>query len=151
MSDTTLVIDNLHVSYGSKHQRNHVLNGFSLHIDAGEIGCLLGSSGCGKTTALRAIAGFEHVEQGTIHVGGRCVVGNGLHLPPEQRNVGMVFQDYALFPHLTTAQNIAFGLRKQSKEYQQARVQTLLDLVELKELAVVILMKCQVDNNNALL
>ena len=93
MSDSTLVLDNVHVSYGNKHQRNHVLNGFSLHIDAGEIGCLLGASGCGKTTALRAIAGFEQVEQGTIYVGGRCVAGPNLHLPPEQRNVGMVFQD----------------------------------------------------------
>ncbi len=130
-----LVLDNVHVSYGSKHQRNHVLNGFSLHIGAGEIGCLLGSSGCGKTTALRAIAGFEHVEKGSIYVGGRCVAGDGIHLPPEQRNVGMVFQDYALFPHLTAAQNIAFGLRKQPKEYQHARVHELLDLVELKELA----------------
>ncbi len=135
MSNSELIIDNIHVSYGSRHQRNHVLNGFSLHIDAGEIGCLLGSSGCGKTTVLRAIAGFEHVEQGAIHVGGHCVAGNGLHLPPEQRNVGMVFQDYALFPHLTAAQNITFGLRKQPKEYQRARVQILLDLVELKELA----------------
>ncbi|MEQ5127214.1 ABC transporter ATP-binding protein [Providencia alcalifaciens] len=135
MSDSTLVLDNVHVSYGNKHQRNHVLNGFSLHIDAGEIGCLLGASGCGKTTALRAIAGFEQVEQGTIYVGGRCVAGPNLHLPPEQRNVGMVFQDYALFPHLTAAQNVAFGLRKQPKEQQQARVQQLLKLVELSGLA----------------
>ncbi|HHR6131428.1 TPA: ABC transporter ATP-binding protein [Providencia alcalifaciens] len=135
MSDSTLVLDNVHVSYGNKHQRNHVLNGFSLHIDAGEIGCLLGASGCGKTTALRAIAGFEQVEQGTIYVGGRCVAGPNLHLPPEQRNVGMVFQDYALFPHLTAAQNVAFGLRKQPKEQQHARVQQLLTLVELSGLA----------------
>lgn len=135
MSDSTLVLDNVHVSYGNKHQRNHVLNDFSLHIDAGEIGCLLGASGCGKTTALRAIAGFEQVEQGTIYVGGRCVAGPHLHLPPEQRNVGMVFQDYALFPHLTAAQNVAFGLRKQPKEQQQARVQQLLTLVELSGLA----------------
>ncbi|WPA91345.1 ABC transporter ATP-binding protein [Providencia zhijiangensis] len=135
MSDSTLVLDNVHVSYGNKHQRNHVLNGFSLHIDAGEIGCLLGASGCGKTTALRAIAGFEQVEQGTIYVGGRCVAGPNLHLPPEQRNVGMVFQDYALFPHLTAAQNVAFGLRKQPKEQQNARVQQLLTLVELSGLA----------------
>ena len=135
MSDSTLVLDNVHVSYGNKHQRNHVLNGFSLHIDAGEIGCLLGASGCGKTTALRAIAGFEQVEQGTIYVGGRCVAGPNLHLPPEQCNVGMVFQDYALFPHLTAAQNVAFGLRKQPKEQQHARVQQLLTLVELSGLA----------------
>ncbi|UBX49447.1 ABC transporter ATP-binding protein [Providencia alcalifaciens] len=135
MSDSTLVLDNVHVSYGNKHQRNHVLNGFSLHIDAGEIGCLLGASGCGKTTALRAIAGFEQVEQGTIYVGGRCVAGPNRHLPPEQRNVGMVFQDYALFPHLTAAQNVAFGLRKQPKEQQYTRVQQLLTLVELSGLA----------------
>ena len=135
MSDSTLVLDNVYVSYGNKHQRNHVLNGFSLHIAAGEIGCLLGASGCGKTTALRAIAGFEPVEKGTIHVGGRCVAGPHIHLPPEQRNVGMVFQDYALFPHLTAAQNVAFGLRKQPKDQQQARVQQLLNLVELSTLA----------------
>ncbi|TCV08979.1 iron(III) transport system ATP-binding protein [Samsonia erythrinae] len=130
-----LVLNNVYVAYGHKHRLHHVLNGFSMQIAAGELSCLLGASGCGKTTVLRAIAGFEHVIQGTIHVNGRCVAGPHLHLPPEQRNVGMVFQDYALFPHLTAAQNIAFGLRKQPKDRQQSRVRALLELIDLTSLA----------------
>ncbi|MDE8755074.1 ABC transporter ATP-binding protein [Pectobacterium polaris] len=135
MSEATLVLNNVHVAYGHKHNIHHVLNGFSMEVAAGELACLLGASGCGKTTALRAIAGFEHLTQGTIHVGGRCVAGPDAHLPPEQRNVGMVFQDYALFPHLTAAQNIAFGLRKQPKDLQQSRVRAMLELVDLVSLA----------------
>ncbi|PHM45387.1 iron ABC transporter, ATP-binding protein [Xenorhabdus mauleonii] len=135
MSDLTLIMHDVCVSYGSKHRLHHVLNGFSMHIASGELACLLGASGCGKTTVLRAIAGFEPIYQGTIHIGGRCVAGPNIHLPPEQRNVGMVFQDYALFPHLTAAQNIAFGLRKQPKDIQQSRVHTLLELVGLLPLA----------------
>ncbi|MFJ5392691.1 ABC transporter ATP-binding protein [Pectobacterium sp. CHL-2024] len=135
MSEATLVLNNVHVAYGHKHNVHHVLNGFSMEVAAGELACLLGASGCGKTTALRAIAGFEHLTQGTIHVGGRCVAGPDAHLPPEQRNVGMVFQDYALFPHLTAAQNIAFGLRKQPKDLQQSRVRAMLELVDLVSLA----------------
>ncbi|QQA77496.1 ABC transporter ATP-binding protein [Pectobacterium parmentieri] len=134
MSEATLVLNNVHVAYGHKHNFHHVLNGFSMQVVAGELACLLGASGCGKTTALRAIAGFEHVTQGTIHVGGHCVAGPDRHLPPEQRNVGMVFQDYALFPHLTAAQNIAFGLRKQPKDLQQSRVRAMLELVDLTAL-----------------
>ncbi|KFX06824.1 ABC transporter [Pectobacterium betavasculorum] len=134
MSEATLVLNNIHVAYGHKHNFHHVLNGFSMQVVAGELACLLGASGCGKTTALRAIAGFEHVTQGTIHVGGRCVAGPDKHLPPEERNVGMVFQDYALFPHLTAAQNIAFGLRKQPKDLQQSRVRAMLELVDLTAL-----------------
>ncbi|KFX21107.1 ABC transporter ATP-binding protein [Pectobacterium betavasculorum] len=134
MSEATLVLNNVHVAYGHKHNFHHVLNGFSMQVVAGELACLLGASGCGKTTALRAIAGFEHVTQGTIHVGGRCVAGPDKHLPPEERNVGMVFQDYALFPHLTAAQNIAFGLRKQPKDLQQSRVRAMLELVDLTAL-----------------
>ncbi|WP_439153461.1 ABC transporter ATP-binding protein [Xenorhabdus santafensis] len=128
-------MNNVCVSYGNKHYRHHVLNGFSMHIASGELACLLGASGCGKTTVLRAIAGFEPISQGAIHIGGRCVAGPKTCLPPEQRNVGMVFQDYALFPHLTAAQNIAFGLRKQPKDIQQSRVQTMLELVGLSPLA----------------
>ncbi|MCL6349849.1 ABC transporter ATP-binding protein [Pectobacterium polaris] len=135
MSEATLVLNNVHVAYGHKHNVHHVLNGFSMEVAAGELACLLGASGCGKTTALRAIAGFEHLTQGTIHVGGRCVAGPDAHLPPEQRNVGMVFQDYALFPHLTAEQNIAFGLRKQPKDLQQSRVRAMLELVDLVSLA----------------
>ncbi len=79
-------------------------------MERGEIPCLLGPSGCGKTTTLRMIAGFDAPDAGTIQIGGRTVYGPGVNESPEKRRVGMVFQEGALFPHLTVAQNIAFGL-----------------------------------------
>jgi iron(III) transport system ATP-binding protein len=107
-----------------------VVNGIGFHIEAGVIACLLGPSGCGKTTLLRCIAGFEDIAAGTIHLDGEQVSGAGFKLPPEQRRIGMVFQDYALFPHLTVAENIAFGLKTKGSERQQ-RVAAMLDLVGL--------------------
>ena len=89
---------------------------------------LLGPSGCGKTTLLRTIAGFERPDAGTIEIGGRPVAGAGAWLPPEARRVGMVFQDYALFPHLTVAENVGFGLPRKERG---ARVPALLALVDL--------------------
>lgn len=83
-----------------------------LDVEPGEILCLLGPSGCGKTTTLRLIAGFETPDAGTIHIGGRMVNGPGVNESPDKRRVGMVFQEGALFPHLTVAQNVAFGLSK---------------------------------------
>lgn len=127
-----LSLDNLHVSYGEGRHAQAVLNGFDLRLQQGELASLLGASGSGKTTVLRAIAGFERLSQGSIHIAGRCVASPQHHLPPEQRRVGMVFQDYALFPHLNVAQNIAFGLRRQSRQQQQARVHELLTLIELE-------------------
>jgi iron(III) transport system ATP-binding protein len=109
MSDIALRLDNIHVAYDAGQHR--VLNGFSLALNRGELTCLLGASGCGKTTVLRAIAGFEQVSEGEIYIAGQQVVGHRLHLPPEKRKTGMVFQEYALFPHLTAEENIAFGLR----------------------------------------
>ena len=91
-----------------------VVRGMSFALAPGAIGCLLGPSGCGKTTVLRCLAGFEPVQGGTIALGGRVVSRPGLAVPPEQRSVGMVFQDFALFPHLTVARNVAFGLRRQA-------------------------------------
>jgi iron(III) transport system ATP-binding protein len=88
-----------------------VVRGLDVALPRGAIGCLLGPSGCGKTTVLRCIAGFEAIRGGDILLGGMRVSGPGVMLPPEQRRIGMVFQDYALFPHLTVAKNIAFGLR----------------------------------------
>src|SRR5690606_22556057 len=88
-----------------------VLDGLDLTLGTGEIGCLLGASGCGKTTALRAIAGFEPLRQGAIRIGDRQVSAPGVTVAPQERRVGMVFQDYALFPHLNAADNIGFGLR----------------------------------------
>ncbi|MEX2356636.1 MAG: ABC transporter ATP-binding protein [Thermaerobacterales bacterium] len=103
----------------------------SLAIEPGEIMTLLGPSGCGKTTTLRLIAGFERPTAGTIQIAGRTVAGAGVWTPPERRGVGMVFQDYALFPHLTVAQNVIFGLNGTSGAERRRRGQEVLDLVGL--------------------
>jgi iron(III) transport system ATP-binding protein len=91
---------------------------------------LLGPSGCGKTTTLRLIAGFERLDSGSIEIGGRLVAGPRLHLPPEKRRVGMVFQEYALFPHMTVAENVRFGLHSYSGS-KVTRIDDVLDLVGL--------------------
>ncbi len=106
-----------------------IVQNLNLHLNAGDIGCLLGSSGCGKTTTLRAIAGFEPVHEGEIQLAGEVISRAGFTLAPEKRRIGMVFQDYALFPHLTVAQNIAFGIAKHPN--QAAVIQEMLDLVKL--------------------
>lgn len=103
---------------------------FSAH--EGEILCLLGPSGCGKTTILRAIAGFEPVRAGQIFLSGRLVSSSSETIPTETRRVGMVFQEYALFPHLRVADNIAFGLRHLSRAERRARVQEMLRLTGLE-------------------
>lgn len=87
------------------------VDGVSFSLAWGEIMALLGPSGCGKSTTLRLIAGFEQPDEGEVRIGGRLVAAPAKHVPPEQRHVGMVFQDYALFPHLTVSQNVAFGLQ----------------------------------------
>ncbi len=99
-----------------------------LEVARGEIVALLGPSGCGKTTLLRTIAGFERPETGTIELGGRTVVGPDCHVPPEARQVGMVFQDYALFPHLTVAENVGFGLRRADRARRVPAVLAVVDL-----------------------
>jgi len=104
------------------------LNGFDLTVHQGTIVSLLGPSGCGKTTALRSIAGFESSDAGTIRIGGRTVFGSGVDVAPEKRRVGMVFQEYALFPHMTVDRNIAYGLQG---EDASSRVGEVLDLVGL--------------------
>ncbi len=100
----------------------------SLCVDRGEVVALLGPSGCGKTTLLRLIAGFETPDAGTVTVAGEHVAGAGCWVPPERRRVGMVFQDYALFPHLTVTENVAFGIPRKDRS---ARVPMLLALVDL--------------------
>jgi len=102
-----------------------------LCVERGEVVALLGPSGCGKTTLLRLIAGFERPDAGTVEVAGRKVAGAGTWIPPEQRRVGMVFQDYALFPHLTVAENIGFGLPRRIRE---GRIAELLSVVGLDDL-----------------
>ena len=118
-----------HISYA--HQQHKVVEQLSFQLQAGDIGCLLGPSGCGKTTVLRCIAGFEHVAAGAIYIENKIIGSRDYHVPAEQRKIGMVFQDYALFPHLTVEANIAFGLRKASADTRRARVAELLKTVGL--------------------
>jgi iron(III) transport system ATP-binding protein len=99
----------------------HVLSGVSFALEQGEIGCLLGSSGCGKTTLLRSIAGFEKLASGEIVINQSVLSGRRQHVPAEQRNIGMVFQDYALFPHLNVLKNVMFGLRANGESEKKAR------------------------------
>jgi iron(III) transport system ATP-binding protein len=104
----------------------------TLGLRAGDVGVLIGPSGCGKTTLLRAVAGLEQATGGVIRIGPQVVSGPHQHIAPERRRVGMVFQDYALFPHLTVGDNIAFGLMGLHKPERQARVHEMLALVGLE-------------------
>jgi len=108
-----------------------VVDRVSFSVETGSIACLLGPSGCGKTTLLRCIAGFEPLVGGEICLEGRAVSRPGFSLPPEKRRIGMVFQDYALFPHLTVAGNIAFGLGTLAESERAGRIDALLQTVGL--------------------
>ncbi len=108
-----------------------VVRELSLVLEEGEIGCLLGASGCGKTTVLRTVAGFEGLLQGEIKIAGQVVSSPGKLLPPAKRKIGMVFQDYALFPHLSIFDNVAFGLRGVARAELLRRVNEALELVGL--------------------
>ena len=125
MRSGQLVIRDVSVAYGGVT----IVTGVDFSLARGDIGCLLGPSGCGKTTLLRAIAGFEPIVSGEIHLHGRQVARPGLNLPPEARRAGMVFQDFALFPHLSVARNIAFGLRHLGRRERRVRVAELLELI----------------------
>lgn len=131
MNIPLLELANINQTYG-----NHVvINNLSLTLNKGVIGCLLGSSGCGKTTVLRCIAGFEPIEAGEILLNGVKVNSSGFSLRPEHRHIGMVFQDYALFPHLTVASNIAFGLHRIHHIECALRVTEMLQTVSLADVA----------------
>jgi iron(III) transport system ATP-binding protein len=130
-SATALSVDNLSVAISDKGILNHL----SFNLAAGQVGCLLGASGCGKTTALRAIAGFVHPQSGSVAINGRIVGSNAVWVPPEKRKVGVVFQDYALFPHLTVWDNVAFGLSHVSASQKQVRVTQMLELTGLTAIA----------------
>jgi len=109
----------------------YVAAGQPLALRAGDIGVLIGPSGCGKTTLLRAVAGLERLSAGSIRLGDELVSSARAHVAPEQRRVGMVFQDYALFPHLDVAHNVAFGIRQRPAAERAARVAEVLALVDL--------------------
>jgi iron(III) transport system ATP-binding protein len=130
MAASVDVIDLVH-AYGERV----VVRGMSFSLAPGAIGCLLGPSGCGKTTVLRCLAGFEPIIGGSIALGGRVVSSADVRLPPEARGVGMVFQDFALFPHLTVSRNVAFGLRRLGAAELQRRVDRMLELVGLTHAA----------------
>ena len=122
-----LQVKSLAHRFGSKE----VLKGVSFALAAGELGCLLGPSGCGKTTVLRLIAGFDAPTEGEIYLDGQQVSISGNAVPPEARKIGMMFQDYALFPHLTVAGNIAFGLRHLDPDSRKTRLAAMLETVGL--------------------
>lgn len=125
-----LAVRGLRHAYGALE----VVRDLTFSLDRGAIGCLLGASGCGKTTVLRCIAGFEPLQAGEIWLNGRPVSRRDLMLPTEKRQVGVVFQDFALFPHLTVAQNVAFGLREGDRALQARRVDEVLETVRLPAL-----------------
>ncbi|RXZ44138.1 ABC transporter ATP-binding protein [Crenobacter cavernae] len=122
-----LEFDHVSQSYGD----THVVDAMGFQLEDGEIGCLLGSSGCGKTTVLRCIAGFEAVKGGEIRLDGKVISRAGFSLPAHERRIGMVFQDYALFPHLSVSANVGFGLQSLSRAERAHRVAELLDVVGL--------------------
>jgi iron(III) transport system ATP-binding protein len=130
-SQSHLQVQTIRVGYSDGRHTQEIVHGLSFALGRGEIGCLLGPSGCGKTTVLRAIAGFEPVLDGSIALGGRELSRAGFSAPPETRQVGVVFQDYALFPHLSVWDNISFGLRKLKPTERKVRVEKLLSLVGL--------------------
>jgi iron(III) transport system ATP-binding protein len=113
--------------------QNQALRQVSLELEPGEIGVLMGPSGCGKTTLLRSIAGLERLDAGTIRIRDRILQDAQTFLPSRERDVGLVFQDHALFPHLTIANNIAFGLHKVTPAIRSARIQEMLALIGLED------------------
>ena len=125
---TQLELNHVVQRYGT----HTVVDGASFRLEAGKIACLLGPSGCGKTTLLRCIAGFEEIASGEIRLHGQLVSHAGRSLAPEKRRIGMVFQDYALFPHLTVEQNVAFGLARAPVDHSDQRVRELIATVGLR-------------------
>ena len=132
-SPVMLQLDQVAVTYEGRAQA--VVSDISFALPSGDIACLLGPSGCGKTTVLRAIAGFAAVTHGCVQIAGKEVASAQEQVPTEQRQVGMVFQDYALFPHLNVAANVGFGLHRLPSAERRARVAEMLQLVGLEALA----------------
>lgn len=134
-AEAHLVLEHASLAYDTPEGLLPVVDNLSLTLQQGYIGCLLGASGCGKTTVLRAIAGFEPLRQGQIYLGQTRLSEPGYQVEPEHRNVGMMFQDYALFPHLNIEKNVGFGLRLLGKQGRHDRVMEMLELVGLGGIA----------------
>ena len=130
-SDWLLEVNNLSCGYNG----DSVIKDVSFALSHGDIGCLLGPSGCGKSTILRALAGFLPLNSGEIRLQSQAISLPNRTLAPEKRRIGMVFQDYALFPHLSIADNVGFGLRNMSREEKRQKVSELLEVVHLQDLA----------------
>jgi len=129
--ESLLRVENLSCAYDD----HLIVEAVNFAVNRGEIACLLGPSGCGKTTVLRAVAGFAPVKDGLISMADQAVSSTDQTVVPELRQMGMVFQDYALFPHLTVFDNISFGLRDMSRNEKQQRVAEMLELVRLPDLS----------------
>ena len=132
-----LSLDAVSVRYPRSTAARAAVDRVTLSLAPGQIGVLIGPSGCGKTSLLRAVAGLEPLTEGRLRMGDRTLsdADLGVHVAPEERRIGMVFQDYALFPHLSIADNVAFGIHRLPKAERQARVAQLLDLVGLAHTA----------------
>ena len=128
-----LIISDLSLVFGDDKDSSKILSNINFDLEESEIGCILGPSGCGKTSLLRAIAGFENLISGTILKDGVCISNNLENTSVQNRKMGMVFQDYALFPNMDIKSNIAFGLKDKTKVDKEARVNYLLDLVNLNK------------------
>lgn len=124
ISDLSLVLEN-------NKDKNKVLTNVNFDLEESEIGCILGPSGCGKSSLLRAIAGFENINSGSILKDGVCISNSLENTPVQDRKMGMVFQDYALFPNMDIKTNVAFGLKNNTKKEKEDRVNHLLDMVGL--------------------
>ncbi|EFO9190988.1 ABC transporter ATP-binding protein [Campylobacter lari] len=125
-----LKIDNLYKSFG----KTEVLKGISLSLKEGEIISILGESGCGKSSLLGCIAGFFEINDGNIYIGDKLVASKSVYLAPQERDVGVLFQDYALFPHLNVEKNICFGISFLSKNEQKQRLDQVLEILNLNTL-----------------
>ena len=126
---SVLTVNDVSVAY----EKQTVVDAVSFSLGDAEIASLIGPSGCGKTTLLRAIAGFKPVIAGSIHSGEQALSSVSQTVPPEARRMGMVFQDFALFPHLTVGENVCFGIRRQSKQVKRQRLNELLEMIGLAD------------------
>lgn len=126
-----MYVDIKKLSFKYDNSKKNVLDNFSLEIAQGDIVAILGESGCGKSTLLRLIAGLEAPSNGEISINGKIMVNDRIFIQPEHRGVGMLFQDYALFPHMTVVENIGFGLHKLNKNDKKERIKEVLELVNL--------------------